>query len=274
MVILKGLGKITKIAIVVIVIILGFLFWAFVLPLITESPPAVLLVESGSVQVAQSPLRPASSGVQLKSGDEVVTGQGRASVVFFGSSVVRLEENTSVKLSELNTEKGSRGVKIKQDSGRMWSKVIKLSGFSNYQVETPSSVATLRGTAFDSLVAGNATSISVVEGIVNIESKLTGQSIDIKENQSTDVSAGLPLAVRALIEDGWIRDNVQRDEQFLIELRERLKAKYWMYLLIAKTAYGLTDEQIDEYIDGALRGAYTQEQIQAGLDNLGIEIKP
>ena len=267
------LGKKAKIAVVAVIAVVGFLFYALVLPLITESPPAVLIVDSGDVQVAQSPLRQASGSTQLKEGDQAVTGKGKASVVLFGSSVVRLEENTTISLAELKAQKGDRKVKLKQDSGRIWNKVIKLSGVDNYQIETPTSVATIRGTGFDSWIKDDFTSVSVVEGTVNVVEKQSGQSTDLNANQATDVTAGLPPAVRALVEDDWIRGNKQLDEQFLLELREKIKAKYWIYLLLAKSQYKLTDQQVNEYIDAALSGRFGDQQIRAGLDQLGIEIK-
>ncbi|MBS3053050.1 MAG: hypothetical protein J4469_00970, partial [Candidatus Aenigmarchaeota archaeon] len=79
--------------------------------------------------------------------------------------------------------------------------------------------------------------------------------------------------VKPLAEDSWIRKNKEKDEQFLLELREKIKSKYWIYLLIAKSQYKLTDEQVDEYIDNALRGTYSQDQIDRALNQLGFEIK-
>ncbi len=257
---------------VVLIVVLA-LVAIFVLPLISESPAAVLTVESGTVQVEQSPLRTVTGDVTLKQGDVIKTGPGRASITLFGSSVVRLGENTTLSLEELSAQKGNRNVKIKQDSGRIWNKVLKLSGVDNYQISTPQSVATIRGTAFESWVHDDLTATSTVEGTLNIQSKANGQSVDVPENQAADVAAGAAPVTRALVESDFIRENKQRDQQFLLQLREKIKSKYWIYLQIAKSQYKLTDQQIDEYIDGALTGKYDQGQIDAALKQLGIDIK-
>lgn len=261
-------------AVGIVVIIILALVAVFVLPLVTESPPAVLIVESGSVQVAQSPLRAASGEVALKQGDKIVTGaDGKASVKLFGSSIVRLDSNTDIDLSEFNAQKDARKVSINQNSGRVWSKVIKLSGVDNYQVSTPRSVATIRGTGFDSYIRPDGTvDVSVVEGIVSVVKKDDQTSVDVNTEEAVTIGDD-PLATRALVRDAWISGNEQRDREWLLSLREKIKSKYWIYIELAKAQYKLTDQQVDEYIDGALTGVYSQEQIQAALDQLGIEIK-
>lgn len=267
---MKG-GKGLRISLVVLVVVFAIIFSIFVLPLITESPPAVLVVESGSVEISQSPFRQVTGQTQISAGNVVRTNAGgKASIVFFGSSILRLEENTTLTLSELDIKKKERKVSLKQDSGRVWNKVIKLSGFEDYSLETPDAVATIRGTAFDSWVRDNLTVVRVVEDAVNVTKKATGQSITVNENQQTSVA---DLLAVPLVEDQWILQNKEKDEKFLIELREKIKSKYWIYLLIAKSQYKLTDQQVDEYIDNALRGVYSQDQISGALSQLGFEIK-
>ncbi len=268
---MKGIRKGIKISLIVLAAVFVIIFSIFVLPLITESPPAVLVVESGSVEVSQSPFRQVTGQIQMSAGDAVRTNAGgKASIVFFGSSILRLEENTTLTLSELDTGKEGRKVSLKQDSGRVWNKVIRLSGFEDYSLETPDAVATIRGTAFDSWVRDNLTGVLVIEDAVNVTKKATGQSITVNENQQTSVA---DLLAVPLVEDQWILQNKEKDEKFLLGLREKIKSKYWIYLLIAKSQYKLTDEQVDEYIDNALRGTYSQNQIDSALAQLGFEIK-
>ncbi len=269
---MKGFGKGLRISLIVLVVVFAIIFSVFILPLITESPPAVLVVESGSVEVSQSPFRQATGQIQISGGNVVRTNAGgKASIVFFGSSTLRLEENTTLTLSELDVKKKERKVSLKQDSGRIWNKVIKLSGIEDFSLETPDAVATIRGTAFDSLIKENSTTVAVVEGTVNVRS--TSQNADINADQQANIAADLLTITKPLIEDDWIRENKVKDEKFLLELRNRIKSKYWVYIIIAKSQYKLTDQQVDEYIDNALRGVYSQDQISGALSKLGFEIK-
>lgn len=271
---MKGLGNGAIIAIVLVMLILGFVSIAFVAPLISESPVAVLTVDQGMVEVANSPFQQVTGEKQISEGTAIRTGPGsKASIIFFGSSVVRLGENTTINITDISTGKEDRKVTIKQDSGRIWNKVLKLSGFNNYEVETPNSVASIRGTAFENWIRGDLTATSVVEGTVNVLSKGTGNDADVPEEQAADVSEGNP-ALRPLEANDFITENKELDRQFLAKLRERLKTKYWMYIYIAKTQYGLTDEQIDQYIDDALSDKYSSEQIDNTLAQFGLELKP
>ena len=270
---MKGFSKGVKISLAVFAVVVASILFIFVLPLITESPPAVLMVHSGKVELAQSPFRDVTGTTQISVGNSVKTYPGsEASIVFFGSSILRLGENTTLTLSELDIKKEGKKVSLKQDTGRVWNKVIKLSGIEEYSLETPDAVATIRGTAFDSWIRDNLTGILVVENRVNVTGKITGKFTEINENEEADVAAD-SLTVKPLAEDSWIRKNKEKDEQFLLELREKIKSKYWIYLLIAKSQYKLTDEQVDEYIDNALRGTYSQDQIDRALNQLGFEIK-
>ena len=128
----RGVSKARLAVLGVVIVILLLIFATFVVPLISESPAAVLIVDGGSVQVAQSPYRDTTGETNLKEGDSIKTGtDGRASVVLFGGTVVRLDSNTEINLKTLAKEKGNRKVSINQTSGRIWSRVIKLSGIDS-----------------------------------------------------------------------------------------------------------------------------------------------
>jgi hypothetical protein len=258
----------------IVIIIVLILLAVFALPVVSESPPAVLVVESGTVEVAQSPYHVVTGQMNIKQGDSIKTGSdGKASVVLFGSSVVRLDSSTEINLAELSPEKDARKVSINQSSGRIWSKVIKLSGIDNYQINTPRSVATIRGTGFDSWIKLDGTvEVSVVEGAVNVVKTTDQSSVDVNTEQTVTIG-DLPLAVRTLVRDAWINGNEQKDKDWLLALREKIKAKYWAYVELAKSQYKLTDEQVNQYLDGALSGQYTQAEIDAALKQLGVEIK-
>ena len=270
---MKGLSKGVKIFLAILAVIVAVILFVFVIPLVTESPPAVLMVHSGKVELAQSPFRDVTGTTQISVGNSVKTYPGsEASIVFFGSSILRLGENTTLTLSELDIRKEGKRVSLKQDTGRVWNKVIKLSGIEEYSLETPDAVATIRGTAFDSWVRDNLTGILVAENRVNVTEKTSAKLTEVNENEQADVSAGT-LFVHPFVEDSWIKENKEKDEQFLLELREKIKSKYWIYLLIAKSQYKLTDEQVNRYIDNALRGTYSQDQVDSALNQLGFEIK-
>ena len=171
------------IALGIVAIIVIVLLVMFVLPLISKSEPAVLIIDKGSVEINHgSGWSPAASGIALRANDAVRTlTDSQASIIFFGSSAVRLDQNTEVKISELLADKENTKVSLNQESGRIWNKVTKLSGFEDYSIETPTAVATVRGTGFDSKVTGKDSDITLIEG------KLAVDSIKKEDGKKTKV---------------------------------------------------------------------------------------
>ena len=122
--------------------------------------------------------------------DSIKTGENTsASIILFESSIIRLDNNTEITIKEILQQEGKTSVKIKQDSGRTWNTVLRMSGIDDYEVHTPTTVASVRGTSFDVWVRifdipiedGNLTylvDIGVGRGIVLISRLLDGQVVD------------------------------------------------------------------------------------------------
>src|SRR3990172_2505559 len=88
-------------------------------------PVAVLAVQSGMAVVNGNP---ASPGLELHEGDIVATqGGAKVSIVFFDSTVLRLDENTEIEVKRI-VKGDSREVVVKQFAGSTWSRVLKVSG--------------------------------------------------------------------------------------------------------------------------------------------------
>jgi len=131
---------------------------------------------SGDIQVrhgATASFVSATDGEVLVAGDTLRTGgDSRAVLTYFEGSTVSIEPN-----SELTIEKaaaltdGSTIVLMQQNFGRTWHVVTKLiSGSSRYEVRTPSSTASVRGTIFavDVYVDadGPGATVTTSEGVV------------------------------------------------------------------------------------------------------------
>ena len=127
-------------------------------------PVAVLAVQSGMAVVNGNP---ASPGLELHEGDIVATqGGAKVSIVFFDSTVLRLDENTEVEVKRVTKDT----IELKQATGQTWSRILKVSGIQDYKIETPNTVATVRGTGFAVEVSDGDTKIMVKEGKVHVAS--------------------------------------------------------------------------------------------------------
>jgi len=136
---------------------------------------SALTFVAGSVLLSHegSEFKPAHEGDVIAAGDTIRTeGAAAAEITYFEGSSVRLEADTQIVVESLRTEAdGGTVIGMMQTLGRTWHVVTKLiSGGSRYEVRTPSSTASVRGTIF--LVAvqvdadGPAATVTTSEGVV------------------------------------------------------------------------------------------------------------
>ena len=97
----------------------------------------------------------ALDGELFASGDVVKSSEnGRAVLTFFDGSTLTVETGSMVKVTTLNRlDTGGIQLTIEQTLGRSWASVSKLkTADSKFEIKTPTSTATVRGTAFETIV--------------------------------------------------------------------------------------------------------------------------
>jgi hypothetical protein len=145
----------------------------------------------------------ARAGDVLAAGDTVRTGTGSgAEITYFEGSSVRLEADTEIVVETLRTEAdGGTVITMMQTLGRTWHVVTKLiSGSSRYEVRTPSSTASVRGTIFavdvhldaDGPVATVTTSEGVVVHIATDPTVADTTEVRVTAGQESTKSASKP----------------------------------------------------------------------------------
>lgn len=126
----------------------------------------------------------AVDGEVLTVGDGVRTGSdGRAVLTYFEGSTVTIEPATELVIDAATTQGSNTIVQMTQNAGRTWHVVTKLvTGDSKYEVRTPASTASVRGTAFTVDTDGTTTTITATEGTVMDQvpdPKDPGKTIDV-----------------------------------------------------------------------------------------------
>jgi len=113
------------------------------------------------------------SGDQLKNGDIVKTdSSGLANIYFPDGSVIRLDSNSQIVISEADYDEDSKTLKLKIKllAGRVWSKIFELATNESYwEVETANAVAAVRGTAFGVEYINDETVVIGWENTVEVE---------------------------------------------------------------------------------------------------------
>lgn len=108
-----------------------------------------------TAQKGSADFAPALDGDLLASGDVVKSSQdGRAVLTFFDGSTLTIDPGSIVTVTTLNrVGDGGIQVAIEQTLGRTWASVAKLkTPDSKFEVKTPTSTASVRGTAFETVV--------------------------------------------------------------------------------------------------------------------------
>jgi hypothetical protein len=245
------------IPVIIIICIVGWI-------LIIQSPAvakAQLIIESGDVQIKHEKGQwiDAENGMDLFQSDSVKTGDNTAaSIILFESSIIRLDSNTEVTIQEIIREEET-SVKIQQDEGRTWNTIRKISGIDNYEIQTPTTIASVRGTSFlmELLPDGNTT-VGVSNGTVNITILINGSkvgSIQLNEGESITIDTrdlNKSLIINPFEKDGWVLLNEQRDLEYIYEVKARLYSKIEEYIPEIKETYGINDEELDALIEGYL----------------------
>lgn len=273
------------IPIIVLLVILGPILISLNLDVIdltsaseTESK-AELYIEQGTVQVKPDgkSWTEAKNGTLLFQSDSVKTGESTSAyIIFFESSIIWLDNNTEVSIKEIIDE-DETSMTIKQDAGRTWSTVSKISGIDSYKVETPTTIASVRGTSFDVyLLPDGTTRISVGFGIVNVTRTDKGTFVDstpVDQNETVIIypdKFDKPLEKEPIIKDAWVLRFIEKDKETLEKEKLIIYQKLEPYIPMLKEDYNLTDEIIEAFIDGYLLGYYDDipSEAQEMIDNL------
>lgn len=175
------------------------------------------------------------SGESLADGDTIKTSPAADAVITYpNGSQLRLDEKTEITLQAF-----SQGTSLFQDSGRTWSRVGKLLGTRGaYEIETPTIVATVRGTAFSTTVTNVDAVIETDEGSVEIAAVdrssggrivvgravvTEGNFIRVAKNDIEAIRTGKKVLTPQKIPDNirngsWFRKNRDRDKNIVESL--------------------------------------------------------
>lgn len=245
---------------IIVIICIAVFVWFSLRP---EVIKAQLVIETGTVQVKHmgETWVSAENGMSLYQSDSVRTGNNSsATIIFFKTSLVRLDSNTEVTLEKLFREEET-SITIQQDSGRTWNSVYKISGIDNYEIQTPTTVASVRGTAFVVIVWENySTYYGVSHGILNITSISNGviqDSIDVSGDESVFVFIDMineSLEIAPFEIDEWVIENLLKDQQFVDDLKAELYSRINDYIIEIQAEFNISDDEIDALLEGYILG--------------------
>ena len=151
----SGRGKIIAlVAVVALLIISAAVFFIFMQPEERFPLTATITNVEGSAMIQDHKTAgtiPANVGMEISEGDRIITGtDGIVEITFVDDSKTRVAPETRMDIRSLySTADGAETTVLNVDNGKVWNAVSSLvEKNSRFEVNTPSSVAGVRGTAF------------------------------------------------------------------------------------------------------------------------------
>lgn len=130
----------------------------------------------------------------LAAGDKIMTGPDSTAVLeLFNDSTLKLYPGSQLYINELEAanEQGSPVVAVKLETGKA---NVEINDFT-YEMETPSALATVMGTAFRvEVIATDHTYLATSEGIVQLT--MGEYTVQVPAGQEVDAIEGKPLVVK------------------------------------------------------------------------------
>ncbi len=216
---------------------------------------AALNIEEGKVQVdTGSGWADAQDGMELSISDKVKTLDGTAILVLYESIIVQLEKNTEIAIAELS----KKNVKLNQNTGSTWNKFTAIMGVQNFEVETPNTVATVRGTEF----WDDQDSIGVVNGTV--DARMGNKMLTLGARKKALLSDEFGQAHG--FDDSDITRAIEKKKIIIKTLKnlrqQELQKHNILYSMIKKTK-GWTDADVYRYMERLDNGEFNEDDLKA-----------
>jgi hypothetical protein len=120
--------------------------------------------------VSASGEKAATSGDVVSHDDSIVTGPSSIVDLNFGTKgVIRITENSLVKMAALQANTGNEQVEFDMKKGKIFVIMSKLSKETSFSVKTPTTLAAIRGTSFMIVCDPKLSKISVLKGKVLVQ---------------------------------------------------------------------------------------------------------
>ena len=195
---------------------LSIIFFMFFISHIQGNKVAVTTKVKGLVEimpVGQENFSNLKPGTILADGDRIRTGSSGFTAVIFidDKSTLKLKENSE---AVINGQRSARSIakKINMDVGTIRATVNKQN--SNFVIQTPTSVASVKGTDFWMItnpVDGDL--VIGLEGVVSLINNETGSEVDIIEGTSGTSTPDGNVDVEETEESSIPDDPTDQDEQ-------------------------------------------------------------
>ena len=155
-----------------VALLLGLALVIGVQPLLFADPPAALVVRlqgQARIQSGESAWRPVTRGMAIQNGDRIQTREsGSLIIAARGEAVqIRIGPNSDFTLTSLNVQTGATRGNL--TAGSSWYSVDRSRLTGEFEIRTPTTVASVRGTKFSVIESAAGTLGCVCAGTVQTQ---------------------------------------------------------------------------------------------------------
>lgn len=169
-----------------------------------QPAPASAASVSGQVQIKRAgsgQTHQLSTGDRVSVGDTVVTRQGSATIELADNSVIRVSPGSRLRFNRL-TRYGNGGMvdtRARLEDGEVSTRVKPvMDGDTRFEIETPSALAAVRGTAFTLQTDRGGSRLQVTEGSVDFGPPGRSRRIPAGYGARVESGSSAPMRIRAL----------------------------------------------------------------------------
>ncbi len=190
----------------------------------------------------------------IRAGDEIITGESSALFQFENGTVVKILKQSTVHVLSLGNN-----FQFDLRSGGILSRVQNLKSGSVYEVRTPDSIVTVKGTEFGVQYESGKTKVFVTHGTVHVKYAPDSSEYDVEEGNSTEVNSDKKkssiteeetLIMKGFADLQYVESISTKSPEELGEIKNKLTASdeagqpAKMTLAELKLKYGKLDEVI------------------------------
>ncbi|GHD51075.1 FecR protein [Marinobacter persicus] len=145
--------------------------------------------------------RPLTEGAMIRVGDELLSGSGSAAIQLADGTELRLSPDSRLMFNRLDRQASSKATdtRLRLHRGELHSRVtpVKENG-GRFEIETPSSIAAVKGTVFALQADNNGSRIQVTEGSVDFGRPGNTRAVPAGYGASLSTDNGDSVRVRQL----------------------------------------------------------------------------
>jgi hypothetical protein len=161
----------------------------------TEAVGAVAAVRGAVFVDAGGALQPLAASAPVHEGDAIVTHDGKAKVALDDGTIISIAEHTRVRIERVERRASVGRTKLALVSGALRLLVAKVAPAGNFEVETETAIAAVRGTDWLMEAGPEQTSVALLAGAVAVSSRSPSARSTVVlrlPGHGTDVRRGAP----------------------------------------------------------------------------------